>query len=175
MQIQIIIEKFLRNAKSHEYKLKPIDRLLLFIIASYMGKKTTCHPGYSALMRDLGINDRTALSDSLQKLVNTNLLSYQKRIGQSNVYTFNLELLNQFLPVGKAYQGSRESLLPPVGNPYSNNAFNNINNNKGYYDKNKAKTELHSTVPDYIPIKLEPPKLTPVGKAHLDTMKKRLR
>jgi helix-turn-helix protein len=124
MQIQIIIEKFLRNSNYHYLKLKTLDKLLMFFLSSYMGNKNDCFPSYPTLMKDLGINDRTALSNSLKNLESKNILIIKKTKGKGHHFSFNLE----FIPVGIPYDTGRDNPKSPVGNPYSNNKSNNIKN-----------------------------------------------
>src|SRR5271169_2137553 len=133
MQMQVIIDRFLRSEKSRLLNLKPLDKLLMFFLASYMGKKNSCFPSYPTLMADLGINDKTALSNSLKRLSSLNILFIQKQKGKSHIFSFNMD----FIPVGNPYGGRRENPSLPVGNPYTNNAFNNINNKNEIFNKNE--------------------------------------
>lgn len=138
MQMQVIIDRFLRSEKSRSLNLKPLDKLLMFFLASYMGKKNSCFPSYPTLMLDLGINDKTALSNSFKRLVSAQILLIKKQKGKSNNFSFNLD----FIPVGNPYDTRRENQKQPVGNPYSNNAFNNINNNQSINSKNEIKSTV---------------------------------
>lgn len=157
MQMQIIIDRFLRSEKSRTLNLKPLDKLLMFFLASYMGTKDSCFPSYSTLMTDLGINDRTALSNSFKRLEESSILIIKKEKGKSHKFSFNLD----FIPVGNPYDTRRDSNIQPVGNPYANNInINNINNNslskeqrskiKQWDGPAKTATKASSIVEDFI-------------------------
>ena len=126
MLMQIIIDRFLRSEKSKSLKLKPLDKLLMFFLASYMGKKKSCFPSYDTLLKDLGISKRQSLNNSIKKLEKLNLLFVERKEGESNIYSFNLLLL----PGTKGNWGSsqREREVGTKGN--SNNISNNINNKR---------------------------------------------
>lgn len=49
MQSQIIIDRFLRSESSYQYSLHAYEKLILFFLASYMGKKSTCYPSFKSL------------------------------------------------------------------------------------------------------------------------------
>lgn len=97
MQAQIIIDRFLRSEKSLQFNLKPIDKLLLFFLASYMGCKDTCFPSYETLMTNLGIGSRTNFKKSLDRLCNAQIIYIERRYNQSNIYTFNSVLINDVI------------------------------------------------------------------------------
>lgn len=93
MQMQVIVDRFLRSEKSRSFNLKIIDKLLCFFLASYMGEKNYCFPSYATLMADLGVNDRTTIAASLKRLKKAEIIIIQKRYHQSHVYKFNLETI----------------------------------------------------------------------------------
>ena len=173
MQMQIIIDRFLRSEQSRALKLKPLDKLLMFFLASYMGKKDNCWPSYPILMIDLGIKDKTALSNSIKNLCSKNILYIQKRMGTSNIFRFNLEFIYHksytqpvgnpdYLPVGNPDWCSRDfhkKSKKAVGNPYTNNALNN--------KKNKQES-------DYVPVTSQSTSKKPlelIKEAHPDIVK----
>ena len=95
--MQVIVDRFLRSEKSRLLRLKPIDKLLMFFLASYMADKDYCFPSYAALMADLGIGKRADLKKSLDRLSNAEIIFIERPCHQSNVYTFNLALITDVI------------------------------------------------------------------------------
>ncbi|CZI81348.1 TPA: hypothetical protein JBA76_15820 [Legionella pneumophila subsp. pneumophila] len=91
---QIIIDRFLRSKKSREYDLHAHDKLVLFFLASYMGKKTSCYPSLKTLSHDCSLS-----VDSIKRAIKTlekkEILSVKRVSGGNNQYAFNLKALEQ--------------------------------------------------------------------------------
>lgn len=170
MQMQIIIEKFLRSEKSHSLKLNAQERILIFILASWMGNKNECWPSYEALMKDCGMAKPT-LSKSIQKLKSLGIIEViQKRkkgeYKKSNNYRFSsshLELENDYQVQNDEFSSSKYTNYQ-VQHVNSNNISNNISNNKSFFNaeaQKKDNTKKH----DWAAMKNE--------KAHIDEHERR--
>lgn len=136
MQMQIIIEKFLRSAKSHELHLTANQRIVLFILSTYMGKKKKCWPSLESLILDCGIPKRTLIR-VIQSLEKLELLIIIRSINKNNIYEFD----NLVVPPWHPTVPPRHSTVPPW---HSNNINNNINNNAHpikYFDEQKENTK----------------------------------
>lgn len=134
LPMQIFIEKFLRSPDSHSLNLNSHERILMVMLASYMGEKKYCWPSYKSLMLDCGMAKAT-LSKSIKSLEKKQVISIEKQYGINNKYTFvfnstssRCELKNDSQVQGVNSTGSTCELVP-VQHIDSNNIINNINNN----------------------------------------------
>jgi len=133
MQMQIIIDKFLRNVNSYQYKLNAYDRILMVILASYMGNKTTCWPSHKSLEIDCGMSKWTLIK-STKKLESLVLLKVIREKEENNIYEFCAQVVaNSNYLVANSYQGV-------VAVSYPNNIIvNNIINKDSHVDKKSIK------------------------------------
>lgn len=132
MQIQIIIKKFLRSEKSHSYKLSAYDRILMIMLASYMGKNATCWPSIKSLIKDCGMSKDTIIR-SLRKLHKLGILKITRKKNKNNVY--------EFYPQVVAISDLKVAISDHmVSDSYPNNNINNINNNKSTFDTKNVQT-----------------------------------
>lgn len=142
MQMQLIIEKFLRSEKSKEYKLNSFDLIILVILASYMGEKDHCWPSKNTLARECGMSIDT-VKRSLSKLKKLNIIYVECINNNQNTYWFNLEIVYIKINEGGLIAPPGGLIDPPGGlialpgganstpNNIINNIKNNIRNNKG--------------------------------------------
>lgn len=148
MQTQIIIEKFLRSEKSRSLKLCAYERIILFMIASYMGKKKTCWPPYEDLMQDCGIGSKSTFNKFICSLESKKILVVERAHRKNNKYSFDQKFYNLAYSVCtqrvRHVYATAYSVCTPI------TSVNNINN------KSTLKSETRSTVkfwengnPDY--------------------------
>ena len=133
MSSQILIDRFLRSENSHQRNLHAHEKLLLFFLASYMGKKTMCYPSHQSLA-----NDCTLSSDSvkrrLKSLEKKNIITVSRKSGCNNQYAFNLKIINE--PSADSTQccqhleaDSTTHPVPTAPTPSAHSTPNNISNN----------------------------------------------
>lgn len=125
-QKQFLIEKFLRSKDSHPYKLNAADRILMLILASYMGKKDKCYPSYRSLLKDTGIGSHSTLSKSIEKLEKLQILTIEYFFKKNNKYSFKSEFIDRVLQICSTLLqicNQSATYLSP------NNRINNNNNN----------------------------------------------
>lgn len=154
MQMQIIIDRFLRSEKSHSLKLNSYERILMVMLASYMGIKNECWPSYDALILDCGMAKAT-LSKAIKSLVEKNVIFVKKEYKENNRYSFSLSSRCE-LEIASGVHidafSSSNQLLSGVHRVNGNNiSSNNIINNISEFFKNeeeiKAKAdEARSTM-----------------------------
>jgi len=131
MQMQIIIDRFLRSEKSHSLNLDSHCRIIMMMLASYMGTKNECWPSYESLMLDCGMAKAT-LSKSLKYLELSHIIYIKREYKKNNRYSFILsskgELENESGVQNTVFSSSKQggSGVQPVN---GNNIINNINNN----------------------------------------------
>lgn len=87
MQMQIIIDRFLRSEKSKTYKLSAYEKIILFILASYMGNKNTCWPSYKSLEIECSLSKRTLIRN-IKLLEEKNILKVIRNKDCNNIYEF---------------------------------------------------------------------------------------
>jgi hypothetical protein len=96
IQAQILIDRFLRNEISQQYKLNAYEKLILFFLASYMGVKSVCYPSYPTLAIECSISVDT-VKRSIQSLENRLLIKIVRAKGKNNYYSFTELIID---PVG---------------------------------------------------------------------------
>lgn len=124
--MQILIEKFLRSKDSHQYKLNVADRMVLVILASYMGINNECWPSYRTLQKDTGIGSQSTISQSLKKLNDLHFLRIEEHFKKNNKYYFQKPFLDNLLHICSRVLQIRSR---PAPNMERNNIKNNNNNN----------------------------------------------
>ena len=140
MQMQIIIDKFLRSEKSHLYKLSCYEKIILIMLSSYMGSKNTCWPSLKSLTTDCSISKDSLLRNT-KSLEKKDLLTVKRIKNENNIYEFSSLLISiGSLAVQESniiLLSSRSQLLPSrsqlpvvVADSHPNNIINNINNNR---------------------------------------------
>jgi hypothetical protein len=144
LQMQILIEKFLRSDESHEFKLNANDRILIFILSSYMGNKNHCWPSFRTLLKDTGIASHSTLTKSLYKLKSLHILNIKNNSKQGNEYKFEQVFINYLLQIcSRVLQICSRTATDME----QNNSTNNISNNKTHSvnKKNNQNQELKQT------------------------------
>lgn len=91
---QITIDRFLRSKKSREYELHAHERLVLFFLASYMGKKTTCYPSLITLSHDCTLSV-DSIKRAIKKLEKKEILNVVRVSGRNNQYALNFKTIEQ--------------------------------------------------------------------------------
>lgn len=91
---QIIIDRFLRNTISEQYKLNSTEKLIMVILASFMGNKDECFPSTKSLAIACGTSRRTVIK-YIKSLENKSLIIVNRDFMSSNNYSFNLSEINQ--------------------------------------------------------------------------------
>jgi hypothetical protein len=151
MQMKIIIDRFLRSDKSKEYKLMAFEKLVLLILASYIGNKSHCWPSYKSLAEDCSLSKSTLIR-TIKSLENKMILKIERDKNMNNVYSF----YPQILSTGSVTQtlGSVTGTPGVVSYRHPNNIINNIINKKavatlvqpkewvGLYQTSKEPSEL---------------------------------
>lgn len=125
MQMQPIIDKFLRSGKPSQLKLNADDRILITILASYMGKKSECWPPYSDLLNDTGIGSKTTLNKSITKLESLKIIHVERFHRKNNRYTFDQIFLIPWVQIWTQEVQKCTQLSTDMD---SNNIINNIKN-----------------------------------------------
>lgn len=144
MQMQVIIDRFLRSEKSIQLKLTCHDRILLTVLASFCGAKKECWPSYDELVLFCGMSKKI-VSRALTKLENMNFISIARKYKMNNRYSFVLssawELQIDSRVPEKTFSSSRSGVSGvPMGD--GNNINNNINNNISvFYENDEQKTK----------------------------------
>lgn len=123
MQMQIIIERFLRDKKSHSFKLNAYDRIVMVMLASYMGNKNTCWPSYSSLAIDAGLS-RRSLIRVIKKLEDLKIIKVIREQDKNNIYEFYPQVVTN----GHYLVTNRHQLLVTNRHPNNINSNNIINN-----------------------------------------------
>ncbi len=149
MQYQIIIDRFLRSEKSLPYNLSAYEKLILFVLASYMGNKSTCWPSLKSLVKYCSLS-KMSLIRHISLLEEKGILKVTRNKNSNNVYEF----YPQVVSVRDHVVSVRDHLVP---HRYPNNIINNINNKKpSLVDNFEKKKEPKSLVqfwepgnPDY--------------------------
>jgi predicted transcriptional regulator len=164
MQMQIIIERFLRSEKSKEYKLHAYEKLILTMLASRMGDKLNCWPSHKKLSEDCSLS-HDSLSKYITLLENKKLLIVIKKINKNNEYEFTQSILDfiadipiknhtgqERVPTRQERVPTRQERVPTRwervrvhAGSVSNNINNNINNNKQSYPQAKEWEGLAET------------------------------
>lgn len=134
MQMQIIIDKFLRSEKSHFLKLNSHERILMVMLASYMGNKDYCWPSYESLIKDCGMAKGT-LNKAIKNLQTKQIINVEKVNGLNNRYNFVYDFtsstgrLVEKIPDQHIESTRSPCELPPDQHIDANNINNNISNN----------------------------------------------
>jgi len=149
--MQIIAEHFLRSKESKKYNLTTQEKLLLFFLSSYCGKKGICFPSYKKLMEDISCNKNT-VSKSLLKLESLGLIKIERNHRKNNIYTINVsllstdEILKEYSKVQTRYSMSTNEIPSRVQMRYCNNINNNNINNKVILLKNDQKEKKKNPI-----------------------------
>jgi len=165
MQAQVLIDRFLRSDISNELQLTAYERLILFFLASYMGRKKSCFPSIKALSMNCSFSTSTAIR-TIGLLESKELISVTRSTGKSNHYSFKGQIMNLSneiktscteTPVADSNSYQLHTGTPPVSESNTNNINNNINestsntrefktphvvNNSNLKDKDKEITEI---------------------------------
>lgn len=144
MQMQIIIDRFLRSEKSKEYKLNAYERIILLMLASWMGDKLNCWPSYKSLSKDCSIS-HDSLSKYIMSLESKKLLFVKRNPNKNNEYEFTKLILDSISDIVDNNKkstrsqrvGTRQERVGVHADSVSNNINNNINNNNDSVDNFK--------------------------------------
>lgn len=134
MSSQIRVDRFLRSKLSHQYDLHAYEKLLLFILASYMGEKSMCYPSLNLLASECSIS-----TDSVKRHINLlekkKLIKVVRNIGRNNSYILSLPSLekpsadstwcSKHLDANSTTYPERTAPTPGADSP-PNNISNNI-------------------------------------------------
>lgn len=139
MQMQIIIDRFLRSEQSFKLELTCYDRILMLMLASFMGSKDHCYPSYESLILCCGMSKKI-ISRSIKNLERLGILEVTRAHRTNNIYRFlssHVELKdNSRVPMGDSLSSQTGGFRVPMGD--GNNISNNINNNITSFSKNKG-------------------------------------
>ena len=136
MQMQIIIDRFLRSEKSKEYKLNIYEKIIIVVLAGWMADKLNCWPSLKTLAENCSMS-KDSLIRNISLLENKKLLLVTRKHNKNNEYEFtNLVLDSITNIVDNSKHGSRSqrhhgrSQLPEdVAHSDTIYINNNINNN----------------------------------------------
>lgn len=143
--MQILIEKFLRSEHSHQYNLNAYHRILMVILASYMGNKETCYPSLKSLVNDCGMSKDTVIRTS-KYLENSKIISIKRIKEKNNVYSFTKEVVAisyHLVAVSHQVVAVRHHKVVAISDPNNNNINNNINNHSYFSEKNREGSQKH--------------------------------
>lgn len=143
MQYQIIIGRFLRSEKSLSYDLSSYEKLILLMIASYMGNKSTCWPSYKSLSKSCSLSVST-IKRNVFSLEKKQILKIKRTKNSNNIYEFYPQVVSIRHHVG-SHRHQVVSIRPP------NIINNNINNNNSPVDNFSKSKEPKSLVPFWEP------------------------
>ena len=171
MQMQIIIEHFLRDKQSHPYNLNQSDRILMVMLASRMGNKNECWPSLRTLLKDTGIGSLSTISKCIKKLQSSNILIVKERFKTNNRYFFDQVFINFVLQnCNRLLQICNRKPTKTVTDLYANNALNNKKNKQeSAYAPVTSQSTSHKLIEEPININRE------VGIAAIGEIMKRLR
>lgn len=155
MPMQIIIDRFLRHEKSHEYELTIFECSLLSMLASYMGDNLNCWPSFKTLAENCRMSEKS-VERYIASLENKKLLKITRIKNKKNDYEFTnliLDLMTEIVDNSKINKKTTvsqtactvsQSVQAP-SDSLSNNIKNNIkNNNKG---KSYPQDKKHTAAP----------------------------
>jgi len=127
------------------------ERIIIYMIGSFMGNKMVAWPSHDELARVCGMSIKT-LQRSIKKLEEKNILFVERRHRQNNVYTFNPNWLAIFDELGVKvgnlgrhdvrFASQHDSSRASNGRT---NIINNNINNKGVSEKYKKWEGLSPT------------------------------
>ena len=86
MQMQIIIDRILRGEKINMLKIH--HKMVIYMISSFMGKRTYCWPSHKELARCCGISISTLIR-TLKTLEKMKIIFIERKSNNNNIYTFN--------------------------------------------------------------------------------------
>jgi hypothetical protein len=92
MQMQIIIDRILRDEKSNS--LTKNQKITIFMLASFMGNQCFCFPSIKELSRVTSLSKNTCLR-TIDELERLNILYIQRNHRKSNIYTFEDSWVSQ--------------------------------------------------------------------------------
>ncbi len=152
---QVLVDRFLRNEISHQYKLNAYEKLILFFLASYMGRKKYCNPSFIRLAIDCSLS-----SDSVKRYIpaieKKGLINVERRRGINNKYSFTEKLgaistqcsehLVAISTENQVLLASGVGANSPTNN--SNNITNNINRSLKMTRNNKHGKKKDIPFPD---------------------------
>lgn len=87
MQSQVIIDRFLNSANIKSYNLSAYEKLILFVLASMMGNKSSCWPSYLTLQEKCSLSKRT-LFRNIKKLEQKKVIIVLRNKDSNNIYRF---------------------------------------------------------------------------------------
>lgn len=132
MPSQIVIDRFLRSKHSHQYNMHAHEKLILFFLASYMGKKSICYPSVKSLALDCNLSI-DSIKRGIKALETKELIKISRASGYNNRYAFNLSIINQPNGTQCSQPLDVNSTTPPMltattlsANSTSNNITNHI-------------------------------------------------
>ncbi|PWY56059.1 hypothetical protein DGG96_08980 [Legionella qingyii] len=132
MQAQIVVDRFLRQEHSHAFMLNAYERLLLVMLASYMGNKTSCFPSHQSLSIDCGMST-DSVKRTLKSLENKYLIKILRTTGSSNHYQLTIPSADSTGCSQPPVANSTIHLVASAGTPGANSPPNNISNNIKQY------------------------------------------
>ncbi|KTD37597.1 hypothetical protein Lmor_0460 [Legionella moravica] len=154
MQSQITIDRFLRHRKSGDYNLHAHEKLVMFFLASYMGKKSSCYPSIPSLANDCSLSV-DSIKRAIKALENKGLLKITRILGRNNQYAFNLNIIEQpsamstqcpqHPDAGSTYLQVQKA-LPLSAKGTSNNNSNIIKKSTSTDSDSKPKTNIISDI-----------------------------
>jgi Helix-turn-helix domain len=150
MQMQIIIEHILRSEKMNILNVS--EKMVLYMLSSFMGNKTNCFPSRNELARVCSISVKT-LDRTIKLLEEKNIIHIKRNHHTNNLYSFNpswliiFDSLNVKLSPRSVKMTRGGVKLSPHGasNCPPNNIINNIINNKQSYPQPKFWTGIIET------------------------------
>jgi hypothetical protein len=102
------------------------------MLASYMGKKSTCYPSFISLGKDCRLH-KNSLIRYTKKLEEKGLLKIVREYEKNNIYSFT----NLILSGLSQRPGSLSQRPQVVSHRDPNNKSNNINNKKSFYPQDQ--------------------------------------
>lgn len=130
MQSQVIIDRFLNSANIQSYKLSANEKLVLYVLASMMGNKSTCWPSYSTLEIKCSLSSRTIMRN-IKLLESKNIIDVVRSKNGNNIYKFYPQVVSISHPGVTHSHGG-------VSISHTNNIINNIKNIKGISIKKRS-------------------------------------
>lgn len=128
MQAQIIVDRFLRSEISHKFKLTVYEKMLLVMLASYIGLKEDCYPSHLSLCIDCSMS-LSSLKRSIESLACRGLIKVSRSCGTNNRY--QLAIPSPIVTGLSQNQALSELPIRSIQDlpPGSVRATNNISNN----------------------------------------------
>ncbi len=136
-----IIEHILRNVESN--MISNNQKLVIYMLSSFMGEKMTCFPSHEELARVCSISIKT-VQRTLKSLEKMNILFIKRSHNKNNIYSFNPSWMSIFDELGvklgilgrQSVQFGASQSRPGASQSRTNIINNIINNNNDAAHKN---------------------------------------